>query len=222
MKKVLVLVTNHGTLGPEKEKNGTYAPELTHVLHHFIDAGIAFDIASLKGGHAPIYGDDVDDGINLQVLQSDQVKSALENTISIGNINSANYQGIFFPGGFGLLYDLANSEQSGRITAEIFENGGIVGAVCHGPAGLLPVDLSNGNNIMKDIIVTGFTREEEKDFGSLEKIPFLLEEELTRKAGTYSKKAPWTEFVIEQGRIITGQNPQSASGVGKAMVEQLG
>jgi putative intracellular protease/amidase len=221
MHNILILVTNQGTLGEAKEKNGTYAPELTHVLHQFMDANIAFDIASIDGGAAPLYGDDVDDGVILEVLCDDRVNTALANTSPLSNINPADYSAVFYPGGFGLLYDLAKSEAAGSMSAAIFENGGVIGAVCHGPAGLLPITLSNGENIMANITVTGFTHEEEKDFGTLEKIPYLLEESLTRVAGQYSKKAPWIEFVVEQGRVITGQNPQSATAVGKAMVAQL-
>lgn len=221
MKTILVLATNHDSLGEAKEKNGTYAPELTHVLHQLMDANISFDIASIKGGTVPLYGDDIDDGVNLQVLADDTVKAALENTMCIDQLNPADYAGVFYPGGFGLLYDLARSEEAGQVSAAIFEQGGVIGAVCHGPAGLLPITLSNGDNIMKEITVTGFTYEEEKDFGTLEKIPYLLEESLTRMAGQYSKKAPWSAFVVEQGRVITGQNPQSATDVGKAMATQL-
>lgn len=221
MKKILVLVTNHATLGEAQEKNGTYAPELTHALHHFMHADMAFDIASLEGGAAPLYGADTDDGVNLQVLGDAGVSAALSHTLRIDQLDPKDYSAVFYPGGFGLLYDLAKSEIAGKLTAAIFENEGVVGAVCHGPAGLLPVTLSNGDNIMKNITVTGFTYEEEKDFGTLAKIPYLLEESLTRVAGQYSKKAPWSAFIIEQGRVITGQNPQSAAAVGQAMVAQL-
>ena len=221
MKKILVLVTNHATLGAAQEKNGTFAPELTHALHEFLHADMAFDIASLQGGAAPLYGDDVDDGVNLEVLKDARVSAAISDTKRIDQLDPNDYGAVFYPGGFGVLYDLAKSEKAGKLTATIFEDGGVVGAVCHGPAGLLPVTLSNGENILKNITVTGFTYEEEKDFGTLAKIPYLLEESLTRAAGQYSKKGPWLTFIIEQGRVITGQNPQSAAAVGKAMVAQL-
>lgn len=221
MSKILVLVTNHGTLGEAKEKNGTYAPELTHALECFIQANISFDIASLKGGFAPIYGDDIDDDVNQKILNDPAIAKALQATIPLEHINANDYNAVYYPGGFGLLYDLAKSEAAGKISAEVFENGGVIGAVCHGPAGLLPITLSSGENIMANITVTGFTYEEEKDFGTLDKIPYLLEESLTRTAGQYSKKGPWKPFIVEQGRVVTGQNPQSASDVGKSMVRLL-
>jgi len=97
----------------------------------------------------------------------------------------------------------------------------VVGAVCHGPGGLLPVTLENGDPLLKGRHVTAFTREEEVDFGTIESTPFLLEESMTRKADRFTKKQPWLENVITDGQLVTGQNPQSAHGVGKAMVSLL-
>ena len=222
MTKVLILVTNHGTLGEEQEKNGTYAPELTHVVHELQTADIAFDIVSLNGGSAPLYGEDAEgDSVNQAVLADSNIQAALQSTLPLAEVNPTEYDAVFYPGGFGLLYDLANSEEAGAATASVYDKGGIVAAVCHGPAGLLPVKLANGKHILEDIAATCFTYEEEKDFGTLPKIPYLLEESITRVAGQYSKKGPWQSFVIEQERVITGQNPQSATGVGKALVAAL-
>lgn len=96
-----------------------------------------------------------------------------------------------------------------------------MGAVCHGPAALLPITLSNGKPLIEDKTVTSFTREEEVDFGTIQDIPFLLEEALTRKAAKFSKIQPWGVHVIVDGKLVTGQNPASAHGVGEAMVELL-
>ena len=114
MKNILVFVTNHGTLGTQQEKNGTYAPELTHVLHQFIEADLHFDLVSLVGGAVPIYGDDVEDGINEKILNDEAVNAALHNTKKISDINPGNYDAVFYPGGFGLLYDLAKSDEAGQ------------------------------------------------------------------------------------------------------------
>ena len=119
------------------------------------------------------------------------------------------------------LWDLAKNESAGKVAATLFENGGVIGAVCHGPAGLLPIKLSNGKALLSDITVTGFTREEEIDYGTIDKIPYLLEESLTRNAAGFSKVKPWEEYVIEQDRVITGQNPASAAAVAKSMIKRL-
>jgi putative intracellular protease/amidase len=222
MKNILILVTNHATLGATDEANGTYAPELTHALHEFLEAGYQYEIASIKGGAAPLYGEDTEgDAVNTAILANAEFQNKIQNTKIATSLSASDFDAVFYPGGFGLLSDLAENKDVAKLTASIYEHGAVVGAVCHGPAGLLPIELSNGNSLLADIEVTAFTREEEIDFGTLPNIPFLLEESLARKAGKYSKVAPWGVHVIKQDRVITGQNPASASAVGKAMVERL-
>ena len=221
MGKILILVTNHATLGETDEANGTYSPEITHALHELVEAGYEYDIASIKGGNAPLYGEDVEDAVNQAILDNNEFTTRIHNTIPATQLNIDDYVGVFYPGGFGLLSDLASNEDVARITASIYEKGGVVAAVCHGPAGLLPITLSDGSSILDGKTVTSFTREEEVDYGTIEKIPFLLEESLTRKAGGFTKIAPWGELIVEQDRLITGQNPASAAAVGRAMANRL-
>lgn len=221
MKKILIVVTNHPTLGDTDKPNGTYAVELTHPLDVFLKAGYEYDIASIKGGAAPIYGTEVDDEVNNRLLNDEDFKQRLNNTIPVSDINGDDYDAIYYPGGFGLLSDLATDERFAKIAADHYEKGGVVGSVCHGPAGLLPIKLSNGKSLIADKTVTGFTREEEIDFETIDDIPFLLEESLARLADKYSKKQPWEAHVIDDDRVISGQNPQSAHGVGEAIVKRL-
>lgn len=222
MKKVLIVVTNHATLGSTDQANGTFSPELTHALHVFTQHGLDYDIASIQGGKAPIYGTDIEgDEVNNQVLADAEFQNRFNNTVPVHQLNGADYDAIFYPGGFGLLSDLAINEDFARLAAAHYEQGGLIGAVCHGPAGLLPITLSSGEKLLASHSVTGFTREEEIDYGTIKDIPFLLEESLTRNSAQYSKVQPWQVFVIESGRVITGQNPASAHDVAKAMVKQL-
>ncbi len=222
MKKVLIPVTNHATLGDTDSVNGTYAPELTHVLQVLMDANIDYDIASIQGGKAPIYGQDMEgDDVNTAVLANEQVQDQINNTIPASEINIADYDAVFYPGGFGLLSDLAHDEAFAQLSASLYEAGGVIAAVCHGPAALLPITLSNGEALLASKSVTGFTREEEVDYGTIDDIPFLLEEALARKAARYNKVQPWGSFVIEDERVITGQNPASAHAVGEALVNHL-
>lgn len=222
MKKILIPVTNHSKLGETNQANGTYAPELTHVINVFMENDVDYDIASIKGGAAPLYGTDMeDDEINLRVLQSEFFQQRINNTLSVSEVIIEDYDAIFYPGGFGLLSDLASNDDFAKLAATHYESGGIIGAVCHGPAALLLITLSSGEKLLAHRSVTGFTREEEIDFGTIDDIPFLLEESLTRTAGRYSKVQPWKEFVIEDDRIITGQNPASANGVGAAIIKHL-
>lgn len=223
MKKVLIPVTNHATLGTTDQANGTYAPELTHVVYVLNEQGIAFDIASIKGGQAPLYGTDMEgDEVNALVLADESLQAKVENTKPVSEVNIEDYDAIFYPGGFGLLTDLAEDQNFAKLAATHYEQGGIIAAVCHGPAALLPIVLSNGESLLASKSVTAFTREEEVDFGTIGDIPFLLEEALTRKSARYNKVQPWQELVIQDERVITGQNPTSAHAVGAALAKLLG
>jgi putative intracellular protease/amidase len=222
MKKILIPVTNHGTLGTTDQENGTYSPEITHALHVFLEAGFEYDIASIKGGKAPIYGTDIEgDAVNENILNNQEFQNRINNTLSVSDVNIDDYDAVFYPGGFGLLSDLASNQDFAALSAKHYENGGLIAAVCHGPAALLPITLSNGESLLANRSVTGFTREEEIDYGTINDVPFLLEESLTRNAARYSKVQPWGEFVIEDERVITGQNPTSAHAVAAAIVKQL-
>jgi putative intracellular protease/amidase len=222
MKKILIPVTNHATLGTTDQANGTYSPELTHALHVLLEAGFDYDIASIKGGEAPLYGTDIEgDNVNNDLLNNQTLQSKIKNTIPVSSVNIEDYDAVFYPGGFGLLTDLASNKDFAALSAKHYENGGIIAAVCHGPAALLPITLSNGESLLSNKSVTAFTREEEIDFGTINDIPFLLEESLARSAARYNKVQPWGEFVIEDERVITGQNPTSANAVGVALVKQL-
>ncbi|MCG9659151.1 type 1 glutamine amidotransferase domain-containing protein [Vibrio mediterranei] len=222
MKKVLIPVTNHATLGETDQANGTYAPELTHALRELQSAGYDYDIASIKGGKAPLYGTDIEgDSVNTEILTDEAFQNRINNTIPVSQININDYDAIFYPGGFGLLSDLSSNEDFAALAATHYEQGGVIAAVCHGPGALLPITLSNGDKLLASKSVTGFTREEEIDFGTIGDIPFLLEESLARTAAQYSKVQPWQELVIFDERVITGQNPTSAHAVGKAIVAAL-
>lgn len=222
MKKILIPVTNHATLGDTDQANGTYSPEITHVIHELSAAGFDYDIASIEGGKAPLYGIDIEgDEVNTTVLADDDFQNRINNTIPVSQVNIDDYDAVFYPGGFGLLSDLAHDANFAQLSAKHYEKGGVIAAVCHGPAALLPITLSSGESLLASKSVTGFTREEEIDFGTIEDIPFLLEESLSRKAARFSKVQPWQDLVIVDERVITGQNPTSAHSVGKALVSSL-
>ncbi|GHD32211.1 type 1 glutamine amidotransferase domain-containing protein [Parahalioglobus pacificus] len=223
MKKVLIPVTNHATLGETCQANGTYSPELTHVVDVLNKAGVSYDIASIKGGAAPLYGTDIeDDPINTAVIADEQFARQIANTLVLSDIEINKYDAVFYPGGFGLLSDLALDEDVGAIAGAHYAAGGVIAAVCHGPAALLPITLPNGDKLLSSHRVTSFTREEEVDYNTINDIPFLLEDALARTAAGFSKVPPWGEYVVKDERVITGQNPASAHAVGAALVAALG
>ncbi len=222
MKKILIPLTNHATIGETDIENGTYSPEITHVVNVIIEAKMDYEVASIDGGKVPVYGKDAEgDGINAKIWANNSFQSRIEETIPVSQLNALDYDAIFYPGGFGLLSDLATNEMFANLSAEHYEQGGVIAAVCHGPAALLPIKLSNGKSLLSTKSVTGFTREEEIDFGTIDSVPFLMEEALTRAAARFNKVSPWSTFVVEDNRVITGQNPASAYAVGEALVRQL-
>ena len=220
MNKILVLVTNSARLG-DSEDNGTYAPELTHALHVFEQAGYDYELVSILGGNAPIYGLEEDDPVNQAMLADGTLLGAMATTKAVTDITPGDYQAVFYPGGFGLLNDLAQDTHTAAITAKLYDEGVVVGAVCHGPAGLLEVTLADGHNIMEGKTVTCFTRQEEVAYGTIEQIPFVLEDAVTAKADAFKEVDPWGENVLVQDRLVTGQNPTSAAGVGREMVKLM-
>jgi putative intracellular protease/amidase len=216
--RVLVITSNHGELAGKP--NGTYLPELTHALHELSRAGIEYDLASPQGGRIPGYGADADE-LTRTMLADAAFAARLEHTRRLSDVDPAGYAGVFYPGGYGLLFDLTEDAESQRIAAAVFERGAPVAAVCHGPAALSRVRLSDGRALVAGRRVTGFTREEEVAMGTLAHIPFVLEERLLEAGATYEKRAKWQVLVVEDGHLITGQNPASAAGVGAALARAL-
>jgi putative intracellular protease/amidase len=218
--KLLAILTSMPTLGPNGPANGTFFPEIAHALHAVHAAGIAYDIASPKGGAVPWYGEDAADALSAEMAAQEPFQAALKASIKLSSINAAGYSAVFLPGGYGLLWDLVDDADSQRIIAETYAGGGVVSAVCHGPAALLNVR-QNADLLIKNRRVTGFTREEEIEYGTIDAIPFLLEERLMASGGVYSKVASWQEHVEVDDRLITGQNPASAHAVGSLTAKMI-
>ena len=225
-KKVLAVVTSHKYMKNEKDKTGLWLSELVHFYDCLKLAGYEIDIVSTKGGKVPL-----DPKSLLPILMDNTTKeyhldpyfiSKLDNTISIDEINSEEYCCIYFAGGHGTLWDFPNQNNIQKITASIYEKGGVVAAVCHGPAALLNVHLSDGTHLLEGKTVTGYTNIEESLLFATSKIPFKLQNELTSRASHFSKSTvPFTSHVVESERVITGQNPQSARAVGEKTLRFL-
>lgn len=225
-KKVLAVVTSHEYMKNEKDKTGLWLSELVHFYDCLKLAGYEVDIVSTKGGKVPL-----DPKSLLPILLDNRTKeyyldpyfiSRLDKTASIDEIKSNEYGCIYFAGGHGTMWDFPNQSSIQKLTAEIYEKGGVVSAVCHGPAALLNVELSDGTHLLEGKTVTGYTNMEETIMFASHKIPFKLQNELTAKAGKFTKSAvPFTSHVVENERVITGQNPQSARAVGEKTLHFL-
>lgn len=221
MSKILFVVTSHDKLGETGEPTGYYMGEVTHAWKVLKDNGFEIDFVSPKGGELPVYGVDLEDAINKEFLENTEYKNKIDNSFTSSQIKAEDYEAIFFAGGHGTMWDFPNNEELAKIASEIYEKGGVVSGVCHGVAGLLNIKLSNGEYLVKGKKVNAFTNEEETEI-KLEKIvPFLLEDALIEKGAIFEKSGNWQKHIAVDERLITGQNPQSAYGVGEAMVELL-
>jgi putative intracellular protease/amidase len=190
-------------------------------------AGFAVDIASPSGGHVPIdpeslTADVLKQGGTDKRYQDRAFMDRLTRTMKVGDADPSAYDAIYMTGGHGVCFDFPRSADLARLTAALYEAGKVVSAVCHGPAGLLEVKLSNGNHLIAGKKVTGFSWDEEVKVGRDAAVPYSLEEELKKRGASYTRA--WFAFaanVVEDGRLITGQNPASAAGVGEAGVTRL-
>ncbi len=219
--KVLIVLTSHDTLGDTGKETGFYLPEVTHPLDAFNRAGLTVDFVSPKGGKAPMVGVDLEDPLNKAFLDDATQVSRVENTLNPAQIDPAEYGAIFYAGGHGTMWDFADNRELATIAAAIYEAGGIVGAVCHGPAALVNLKLSDGSYLVANKTVAAFTNEEEAAVGLTDIVPFLLEAKLIKRGANFTKVANFQVCVVECDRLVTGQNPASAAGVGEKMVELI-
>lgn len=220
-KPVLFVLTSHGTKGDSGQPTGFYLGEVTHPLSVLEAAGIAVEFASIKGGEPPIDGLDLEDDTNRRYWNDEAFRAAIRTTARLDDVDPARYAAIFFAGGHGAMWDLPQSSAVDRVTRSVFEAGGAVAAVCHGPAALVNVRLSDGRYLVAGRNVSAFTDSEERTVGLDKTVPFLLASTLVERGATHHPAADWTSKVVVDGRLITGQNPQSATGVGEALRDLL-
>ena len=222
---LLVVLTSHDQLGETDEKTGFWLEEFTTPYYIFLDAGVEITLASPKGGMPPIdprsMSDDAQTESTRRFLSDNKANDVLANTIKLSQINANDYDAIFYPGGHGPLWDLVDDKDSIRLIESFWSQGKPVSAVCHAPAVLLNARDSNGELIIKNKNVTGFTNAEEAAIGLTDKVPFLLESELIENGGTYSKADNFESYIQIDGKLITGQNPASAEGVARALIEMI-
>jgi len=226
--KFLIVLTSQDKLGDTGKPTGWYLPEFAHPYDVLADH---FDItvASPKGGEAPLDPGSVqafkDDKPSVNFLNKH--KDLWQNTVKLESLlgHAGEYEGIFFVGGHGPMFDLAVDETSHKLITEFYTHNKIISAVCHGPAALVAVKLPSGEYLLNGQSVTGFSNDEEDASDMTKLMPFLLEDELNRASGGKFVKAdkPWGEKVVvaRGGRLITGQNPVSATGVGQAIYDAV-
>jgi putative intracellular protease/amidase len=227
-KPILLVLTNHGSLGKTGEATGFFLGEAAHPWEIFEAAGYAVRLASPLGGFAPVDPKSLD--LNDPASAAFWKKFGAEkggvrgvtDTLALTDAKPADFAAIFFAGGHGTMWDFADAKPLQDITAAIYEQGGAVGAVCHGPAALVNVRLSDGKPLVSGRKVATFTNSEEEAVKLTEVVPFLLETKLA-EAGAIIVPAPnFQENAVRDGRLVTGQNPASAKKAATLMLEALG
>lgn len=219
--KILFVVTSHDTKGNTGEKTGYYLGEVSHPWEVLTEAGYEIDFVSPKGGNPPVDGFDFKDEVNKKFWEDEVYHQKITHSMKPNDVKPEEYKAIFYAGGHGAMWDLPHNQEIAKLASKIYENNGVVGAVCHGPAGLTNIKLSNGDYLVKGKKVNGFTNEEEEIVKLTNVVPFLLEDKIIELGGVYEKSEPWQKHVTVDGRLITGQNPQSAKGVGEAIRDAL-
>lgn len=220
-KRILFVVTSHDKVGSTNNKTGYYLSEVSHPWKVLTDAGYEIDFVSPKGGKAPVDGFDLNDAVNKLFWENKAYQEKVNNTLKPSEVNSADYGAIYFAGGHGTMWDFPENTELAEIARKIYETGGIVSAVCHGPSALVNLKLSSGEYLVKNKKINSFTDEEEKSVNLDNVVPFLLESKLIERGAKFEKSGLWLPHVTVDQRVITGQNPQSAEGVGEAILKAL-
>ncbi len=221
--KALIVVTSHPTLGATGKPTGYYLPEVTHPYAALVERGIQVDIASIDGGEAPLdlASLRLEDPVNAAFWNDLPTRAKLTKTLKLADLDPRAYQAILFAGGHGTMWDFRGNAAVQAVTSAIYDRGGVVAAVCHGPAALVDVTLANGQFLVAGKDVAGFSDAEEKALKLEAVVPFLLETELVARGARYTKADLWQPHVVVDGRLVTGQNPASAAGVGEATARVL-
>jgi putative intracellular protease/amidase len=216
--RVLMVLTSHSQKGNTGQPTGFYLSELTHPVAAFEAAGYQIDYASIQGGEPPVDGVNLDDALNARYWERAEFRAAIRTTIKLDDAQSKRYAAIFYAGGHGTMWDFPDSTAVQRITREIYENNGVVAAVCHGPAALVNVKLSNGAYLVAGKHVSAFTDAEEAAVKLEGIVPFLLASTLQARGARHEAAPNFQAKVVRDGRLVTGQNPASAAGVAESVI----
>ena len=220
--KILMVLTSHDKLGNTGKKTGFWLEEFASPYYVFKDAGVTVTLASPLGGLPPL--DPNSDTASAQTDATRRFKNdtsaqiALANTLKLRDVKAADFDAVFYPGGHGPLWDLAENAYSMTLIETMLSTDKPVGLVCHAPAALRHVIGADGNSIVKGKSVTGFSNTEEKAAGLTEVVPFLVEDMLKQNGGHYAKADDWLPFVVTDGLLVMGQNPASSAPAASALL----
>jgi len=219
--KVLFVVSSHDKKGNTGESTGYYLSEVSHPWEILHNAGYEIDFVSPKGGKPPVDGFDLSDEVNRKFWENEEYHAKINNSMKPSEVDPDNYVAIHYAGGHGTMWDFADNDELAEIAQKIYENNGIVSAVCHGPAGLVNIKLSNGKYLVDGKKINAFSNEEEIAVKLEHVVPYMLEATLIDRGAIFEKSGLWQPHVTVDQRVVTGQNPQSAHGVGEAVLKEI-
>jgi putative intracellular protease/amidase len=223
--KILMVLTSHDQLGDTGKKTGFWLEEFAAPYFAFKDAGAQLTLASPKGGQPPLdpksNEPDAQTAATERFRKDPAAQSALASTALLSSVRAEDYDAIFYPGGHGPLWDLAEDKISIALIEAFYQAGKPVAAVCHAPGVFRHVKDADGQPLVKGKRVTGFTNSEEEAVQLTKVVPFLVEDMLKEKGGVYSKGADWASYVLTDGLLITGQNPASSEAAAEALLAKL-
>jgi putative intracellular protease/amidase len=223
--KILIVLTSHDQLGDTGKKTGFWLEELAAPYYAFKDAGAELVLASPAGGRPPLdpksNEPDFQTDLTRRFEADDEANELLATTERLDAVAAEDFDAVFYPGGHGPLWDLAESEDSARLIETTIRAGKPVALVCHAPGVLRRVRNEDGTPLVQGKKVTGFTNTEEEGVGLTDVVPFLVEDMLKEQGGVYSKGEDWASYVVQDGLLITGQNPGSSAAGAQALVAQL-
>ena len=225
-KKILMVLTSHDELGDTGHKTGFWVEEFAAPYYAFIDAGAEVTLASVKGGQPPVdpnsAAPDAATDATKRFEQDSAAKTLMANTKPLAEVKADDFDAVFYPGGHGPLWDLVDNQDSISLIEQFLNSEKPVGAVCHASAVLLNAKNAAGKSVVFDKKVTGFSNSEEDAVKLTNVVPLLVEDELIKQGGQYQKTDDWGELSIEDGLLITGQNPASSELAAKKLLTKLG
>ena len=225
MAKVLMVLTSHDRLGDTGQPTGFWLEEFAAPYYVLKDAGADLTLASPKGGAPPVDPKSDDPKAQTPAMErfrkDPEAQRALANTVELSTVSAGDYDAVFYPGGHGPLWDLAEDRDSIALVEQLYAAGKPVAAVCHGPAVLRHAKAPDGTPLVRGKAVTGFANSEEAAAGLTNVVPFQVEDALKANGGRYSKAADWADHAVVDGNLITGQNPASSESTARALLGQL-
>ncbi|WP_132253338.1 type 1 glutamine amidotransferase domain-containing protein [Methylobacterium segetis] len=237
--KVLIVATSHAELGSSGHRTGVWLEELATPYYALLDGGADITLVSIRGGEIPFDprslpaeagGGPGEEPAERQetpasvgrFLADAQALQVSRNSPALGSVNPAAFDAVFLPGGHGPMWDAATDDTLAQVIGSMFEGGKVVAAVCHGPAGLVRAQRADGRSIVEGRQVSAFTNTEEDAVGLTNVVPFLLEDRLKELGARFERGPDWQSFSVQDGNLITGQNPQSSEQVSRHVLNALG